>query len=76
MFTPKTGVPDRNRIKAVDYISEEGVLGITFMDSGIMHYFHVPIAVYMSMMVAVSKDMFFVKNVKSKYRYRFLKYLE
>ncbi|MGQ5404180.1 KTSC domain-containing protein [Klebsiella michiganensis] len=44
------------------------------MDSGVMHYFHVPIAVYMSMMVAVSKDMFFVKNVKSKYRYRFLKY--
>ncbi|WP_369064126.1 KTSC domain-containing protein [Enterobacter sp. MALB-1] len=76
MFTPETGVPDRNRIKAVDYISEEGVLAITFMDSGIMHYFHVPIAVYMSMMVSVSKDMFFVKNVKNKYRYRFLKYQE
>lgn len=74
MFTLETGVPDRNRIKAVNYIREEGVLAITFMDSGIMHYFHVSIAVYMSMMVSVSKDMFFVKNVKNKYRYRFLKY--
>lgn len=71
MFTRETNVPDRNRIKAVDYVSEEHVLSITFMDNGVMHYFHVPIAVYMNMMVAVSKDMFFVKNVKSKYRYRF-----
>lgn len=76
MSKRETDVPDRNRIKAVDYINEEDVLSITFMDSGVMHYFHVPIAVYMSMMAAVSKDMFFVKNVKSKYRYRFLKYQE
>ncbi|WP_406946754.1 KTSC domain-containing protein [Klebsiella variicola] len=46
------------------------------MDRGVMHYFHVPIAVYMNMMVAVSKDIFFMKNVKRKYRYRFLKYQE
>lgn len=76
MFILETGVPGRNRIKAVDYISEEGVLAITFMDSRIMHYFYVSIAVYMSMMVSVSKDMFFVKNVKDKYRYSFLKHQE
>ncbi|MGE5989785.1 KTSC domain-containing protein [Klebsiella michiganensis] len=61
-------------MKAVGYICEEDVLYITFIDSGLMHYFHVLIAVYMSLMVAVSKDMCFVKNMKNKYRYRFLKY--
>lgn len=76
MFTRETGVPDRNRIKSVDYIIEEHILVIMFMDRGVMHYFHVPIAVYMGMMIAVSKDKFFVKNVKNKYRYRFIKYQE
>ncbi|EFE1488242.1 KTSC domain-containing protein [Klebsiella variicola] len=75
-MTSETGVPNRHRIKTVDYISEDHVLAITFMDRGVMHYFHVPIAVYMNMMVAVSKDIFFMKNVKRKYRYRFLKYQE
>jgi hypothetical protein len=63
-------IVESSNLKSVGYDQSSNILEIEFLSGGIYQYFKVPSQIYLALMKATSKGIYFHKNIKEQYKYK------
>jgi len=67
---PMRGTSLKSNLRSVRYDAETMVLEVEFHAGGLCEYHDVPLAVYQALMAAASRDEYFEKNIRRRFRHR------
>jgi hypothetical protein len=67
---PMRGTSLKSNLRSVRYDAETLVLEVEFHAGGLCEYHEVPLAVYQALMAAASRDEYFEKNIRRRFRHR------
>ncbi|HWQ61598.1 MAG TPA: KTSC domain-containing protein [Negativicutes bacterium] len=67
---PMRGTSLKSNLRSVRYDAETMVLEVEFHAGGLCEYHEVPLAVYQALMAAASRDAYFEKNIRHRFRHR------
>lgn len=67
---PMRGTTVKSNLRSVRYDAETRILEVEFHAGGLCEYHDVPLVVYESLLTAASRDEYFDKHIRFRFRHR------